>query len=53
MLCNEHNNMNLTTGTTGIQDCRGRWILSLLFEQGLMSRLVLNYTLVQFHWSSV
>ena len=46
MLCNEHNNMNLTTGTTGIQDCRGRWILSLLFEQGLMSRLVLNYTLV-------
>ena len=52
MLCDEHN-MNLTTGTTGIQDCRGRWILSCLFEQGLMSRLVLSYTLIQFHWSSV
>ena len=36
MLCNEHN-MNLTTGTTGIQDCWGRWILSCLFEQGLLS----------------
>ena len=53
MLCNEHNNMNLTTGTTGIQDCRGRWILSCLFEQEFVSRLVLNYTLVQFHWSSL
>ena len=45
MLCNEQNNMNLTTGTTGIQDCSGRWILSCLFEQGLVSRLVLNYIL--------
>ena len=46
MLCNEQYEFdNRNTGLQGKMDT--------LIEQGLMSRLVLNYTLVQFHWSSV